>query len=299
MAHIQLTEHAIDRYIHRVHPDLSRAQAFERLGAGLLVAVRGAKKTKYGQLVYQLPDCVLIVKEARAEGKLIAVTVYPLSQSVSTWDTLLAEQMREFEARQQAPDSPPQAMDPPPRTLIAAACPILPNPPVAPLKLPPEPVQDVEEFLVRLKEEDRTSKQLRHRLTEVEGQLRRSDQREERRREELEKLETCLRRLYAEFGEGDTFRQILQAEGCGWVIAKDQAQRPPAPSSVGLGRSDCSDQAGCLCGGQDAVSTISSPKSEKEYHISDAHFIRPKGSDIGVYTFGELIAGARGKPGSV
>lgn len=224
MAHIQLTEHAIDRYVHRVHPDLSRAQAFERLSASLLVAIRGAKKTKYGQLVYQLPDCTLIVKEAKAEGKLIAVTVYPLSQAASTWDAILAEQMREFEARQQAPDSPPQA--PEQRTLIAAACPILPNPPVAPLGLPPERIQDAEEFLLRLKEEGRTSKQLRHRLTEVEGQLRRSDQREERRREELGKLENCLRRLYAEFGAGDTFRQILQAEGCVWIIAKDQAHRP-------------------------------------------------------------------------
>lgn len=73
---IALSQHAVDRYHERICPDLSRDEAAARLRDVTARARKMRDRTRYGQLRYQGPDCVLIVKATEDRG-LLVVTVYP------------------------------------------------------------------------------------------------------------------------------------------------------------------------------------------------------------------------------
>lgn len=76
---IAITHHAAERYQDRVDPSMSLNRARAYLEEVAQDAPRLKERTKYGELQYHLPDCILIVKEVSGRGDgLLGVSVYPL-----------------------------------------------------------------------------------------------------------------------------------------------------------------------------------------------------------------------------
>lgn len=105
---IELTQHVVDRYRLRICPEATTEEAEARIREGMKQAVRYKNRTKMGQLQYETPDCILIVKECSRMG-LVAVTCIPKSYRESSWTQMMNELYQEFldhEAGKLLPDPP-------------------------------------------------------------------------------------------------------------------------------------------------------------------------------------------------
>lgn len=114
---IALSQHAVDRYHERICPDLSRDEAVARLRDVTARARKMRDRTRYGQLRYQGPDCVLIVKATEDRG-LMVVTVYPdavyQGEEVSAEWVQVLERIQVSAERELQPVSIPPPAPPPP-----------------------------------------------------------------------------------------------------------------------------------------------------------------------------------------
>ncbi len=106
MPRFGFTEHAIDRFIERHAPDLSRAQARSYLEEAVLKAVRLKEKTHNGEAQWQIEDgTVLVTKVDRRE--VVCVTVLPGPRHHGGPSEEEMDLMREHASR----PAPPPEMD--------------------------------------------------------------------------------------------------------------------------------------------------------------------------------------------
>ena len=103
------TEHAIDRFIDRHAPDLSRAEARKYLEQTALKAVRLKEKTINGQAQWQIEDGVVLVTKSD-NGENVCVTILPEPQHRGPGSEEL-EMMRQY--AEAHPDTRPHRPLPP------------------------------------------------------------------------------------------------------------------------------------------------------------------------------------------
>ena len=105
MPRIGFTEHAIDRFIQRHAPELSREEAKAFLEDAALSAVKLRQKTFDGQFQWQVQETGIVLVTKPDSGEHVCVTVLPRPEAKGPSEEEL-ELMREYAITQ--PPSPPE-----------------------------------------------------------------------------------------------------------------------------------------------------------------------------------------------
>lgn len=106
MPRIGFTEHAIDRFVERHAPELSREEARNFLAEAAQSAVKLRQKTYSGQFQWQVEDSGIILVTKRDAGEDVCVTVLPQPEQHGISEEEM-ELMREYALVQ--PSVPPPA----------------------------------------------------------------------------------------------------------------------------------------------------------------------------------------------